>query len=90
MEIPNASQVKYIVRRHEEKALAKQALASGDLGSLESMAHKWKGNGITFGYPELGDLGAKLEIAASEKRVEEVALLVSEFENWVASHPVPL
>src|SRR3954471_19139114 len=89
MEIPNLSQVKYIVRRHEEIRVAKEALQAGDLNSLESMAHKWKGNGATFGFPELGTLGEKLELAASEKRVDDVSQLVGEFESWLHHHPIP-
>ena len=89
MQIPIASQIKYIVRRHEELDVAKQALSKGDLSPIQSMGHKLKGNGATFGFPELGELGAELEEAAAERRVEQITNLMSRFEKWLETHPVP-
>ena len=89
MQIPIASQVKYLVRRHEELGLAKQALRKGDLSPIQSMGHKLKGNGATFGFPELGELGAELEVAAAENHVERISNLMQKFEQWLETHPVP-
>ena len=88
MEIPFANQQKYILRRHEDLKKAKQALAENDLSSIETLGHQWKGNGATFGFPELGKLGAQLETAASAKKKDEVKTLVTEFESWLTDHPV--
>jgi HPt (histidine-containing phosphotransfer) domain-containing protein len=87
MEIPFANQQKYILRRHEDLKKARQALAENDLSSIETLGHQWKGNGATFGFPELGKLGADLENAAAEKRKDLVSNLVSQFETWLSSHP---
>ena len=89
MQIPVASQIKYIVRRHEELGLAKEALSKGDLTPIQSIGHKLKGNGATFGFPELGQLGAELETAAAEKRVEQINSLMTKFEQWLETHPIP-
>jgi HPt (histidine-containing phosphotransfer) domain-containing protein len=89
MEIPLASQIKYLVRRHEELGMAKQALSAGDLSPIQSMGHKLKGNGATFGFPELGELGAELESAAAEHRVERISSLMAKFEQWLETHPIP-
>lgn len=87
MQIPAASQSKYLLRRHEDLKKAKEALENGDLSSIQNMGHQWKGNGATFGYPELGSLGAELETAASENRKEQVEDLVKQFESWLSAHP---
>ena len=89
MQIPIASQIKYIIRRHEELQMARQALSKGDLSPIQSMGHKLKGNGATFGFPELGELGAALEAAAAENRVELISNLMQKFEQWLSGHPVP-
>jgi HPt (histidine-containing phosphotransfer) domain-containing protein len=89
MQIPIASQIKYLERRHEELGIAKQALSKGDLSSLQSMGHKLKGNGATFGFPELGELGAELETAAAENRLDQISSLMNRFEKWLETHPVP-
>lgn len=82
------SQIKYIIRRHEDFKVAKTALNAGDLSTLQTLGHKWKGNGATFGYPELGQLGEQLEIAAANQQLEEVNHLVSQFQTWLVSHPI--
>lgn len=89
MQIPVASQTKYIIRRHEELKMARQALSKGDLSPIQSMGHKLKGNGATFGFPELGELGAELEVAAAENRVEQISALMQKFEQWLSYHPIP-
>jgi HPt (histidine-containing phosphotransfer) domain-containing protein len=89
MEVALHHKVKYIARRHEEWQVAQQALEKRDLPPLMEMGHKWKGNGSTFGFPELGTLGEKLEDAAAEKRLEEVRALIAQFKTWLAAHPVP-
>jgi HPt (histidine-containing phosphotransfer) domain-containing protein len=88
MEIPQASQKKYLIRRHEDLARAKQALLDSDFAVIQSIGHQWKGNGATFGFPELGALGSNLEEAAAEKRIHDVKSLVAEFEIWIKSHPI--
>lgn len=89
MQIPAASQIKYIIRRHEELDMARAALTKGDLSPIQNMGHKLKGNGATFGFPELGELGAELEVAAAENRVDKISALMQKFEQWLSFHPVP-
>jgi len=55
------------------------ALAAEDLAAMRKLAHDIKGVGGGYGYPQITELGAKLEAAAKEGRDEEVAVLVGEF-----------
>lgn len=74
---------KYVQRRGEDLTACKQALENRDFSVIENVGHKMKGNGLTFGYPELADIGRDMENAATNKDWEVVQSKVTEFENWV-------
>ncbi|RST30690.1 Hpt domain-containing protein [Sphingomonas ginkgonis] len=77
-------------RRYREKCAGeleplRAALADGDEQRLRDIGHRFAGNGGTFGYPVLSDLGAALEQAV-EERADQAAIaaaaraLMSELE----------
>lgn len=75
---------KYVERRRKDLEQCLQSLASSDFPVLENVGHKMKGNGITFGFPELSDLGAALEEAARERRFEAAQSQIDRLELWLA------
>jgi HPt (histidine-containing phosphotransfer) domain-containing protein len=64
MEVPSEVLKRYLDRRVVEISACEHALVSKEYASLLKMGHQLKGNGATFGYPALSDLGRKLENAA--------------------------
>lgn len=66
IEIPHEAVMKYIERRKTDVENCRLALQSGNLSLLETVGHQLKGNGITFGFPEISTIGEALEIAAKE------------------------
>lgn len=70
----------YLERRRGDLLKAKQALSEGDFQTLQNMGHQWKGNAETFGFPDLGQLGARIEEAHD---LDKLAELVHEFESWL-------
>jgi HPt (histidine-containing phosphotransfer) domain-containing protein len=73
---------KYVQRRYDDLETCQSALAAKDFPLIENIGHKMKGNGLTFGYPELADIGKEMENAAVKKDFELVADLVSTFAKW--------
>ena len=73
---------KYVQRRSEDLVACKQAIESRDYAVIENIGHKMKGNGLTFGYPELADIGKDLEGAAVEKDIDLIRNKVQSFEKW--------
>jgi HPt (histidine-containing phosphotransfer) domain-containing protein len=73
---------KYVQRRHEDLAACKQALTARDFPIIENVGHKMKGNGLTFGYPELAEIGKDMESSAVAKDIELVTNQVNAFEKW--------
>jgi HPt (histidine-containing phosphotransfer) domain-containing protein len=51
--------------------------------NIEKVGHQLKGNGTTFGHPELSTIGEKLEESAREQNTETLEKSMSEFSDWV-------
>jgi HPt (histidine-containing phosphotransfer) domain-containing protein len=73
---------KYVQRRYEDLVACKNAIATKDYSLIENIGHKMKGNGLTFGYPELADIGKEMENAALKKDFDLVSSQVLAFEKW--------
>ena len=76
---------KYHSRRKDELPVYRKALDTQDFSAIEQIGHKLKGNGITFGFPELSELGTKMETQAQEKNLAQLEDLLRLFEKWVTS-----
>lgn len=74
---------KYVERREGDLKQCHQSLLAKDFPVLENLGHKMKGNGITFGFPELSELGAALEKAARERQTEAVQSEIDRLELWL-------
>jgi len=59
----------FLKRRGEDVDSMRAAFAASDYEAIEKIAHKVKGSGGSFGFPQLSQIGADLELAArSEDR----------------------
>jgi HPt (histidine-containing phosphotransfer) domain-containing protein len=63
-EIPISTKVTYLERRGEELRQMEEALADSNFKLIRELAHRMKGNGTTFGFPEITALGGDLEACA--------------------------
>jgi len=66
MKIHHEAVQKYLYRRFADTIRCYEALSQGDLSILEHMGHQMKGNGTTFGFPEITNIGESLEAAAQK------------------------
>lgn len=73
---------KYVQRRADDLSACKLAVANKDAAVIENIGHKIKGNGLTFGYPELAEIGKDMEAAAVAKDWDLISLKVTTFEEW--------
>ncbi|MEZ0393395.1 MAG: Hpt domain-containing protein [Pseudobdellovibrionaceae bacterium] len=79
----------FILRRHEELKSFLKSLKTSDFQEISRIGHRMKGNGVSFGFPELSSLGEKMENSAKEKNLNQLRFLAVDFTNWVDSHPRP-
>jgi HPt (histidine-containing phosphotransfer) domain-containing protein len=83
----------YLNRRISEIQELKQALNIDDFEVAIRIGHKLKGNGETFGYPEISAIGNILELAAVTKdknkineAIEKLAQIVEESLDSLFRH----
>lgn len=79
----------FLRRRTEDMRVLQEAMAASDFTRVAEVAHKIRGNGATFGFPELTEIAERLELAAKkredvharreieklQKRIDELARL---------------
>jgi len=75
---------KYLTRRQQDLEVCQQALASRDFSRLEMVGHKIKGNGASFGYPELSQLGEVLEESAKCQNQTLAEESIRRFKDWMS------
>jgi len=65
-----------------------QAIAQGNLETVRSIAHKLKGMGGSFGYPEITNIAAEIECLARDQRSDALPTryesLASQIRNIAA------
>ena len=83
--IDSEAREKYTNRRRMDLVRCRECLASQDFSTIETIGHNLKGNGISFGYPELSQLGEQIEHSAKESRADEVRKLVDRLEEWLST-----
>jgi HPt (histidine-containing phosphotransfer) domain-containing protein len=86
MFVPDDMKLRYFERRKHDLDECVRHLQSGDFTFIEKVGHQLKGNGVTFGFPELADIGTELEKAAREGDLGFVSNAVGKFSEWVNEH----
>jgi HPt (histidine-containing phosphotransfer) domain-containing protein len=83
MEVPTEIIAKYVERRRHDLEVCLSFVERQQYKEIEKIAHQLKGNGCTFGYPELSNIGKRLEIAARAKDAKIVEASLVELSKWV-------
>jgi CheY-like chemotaxis protein len=73
----------FIEHRKAEVAMYREALSEGELGRIQSSAHKMKGTGRGYGLDVVSRIGGELEIAAHEMDVPRISALIDELDAYL-------
>lgn len=65
----------FIEARQADLARLDHALVAGDFAAMRAVGHTFRGSSATFGFPEIGRIGAALEEAAARGDREAVEAL---------------
>ena len=84
--IDQEARQKYIERRKADLDRCRQSLNTKDFEAISTIGHNLKGNGISFGFPELSTLGEKLENSAKASDFGRTQQLVDSLETWLQRH----
>ena len=86
MQLPEDLQTRYFERRKRDLQECLLQVTSSNFRYIEKVGHQLKGNGITFGFPELSEIGMALELAAQSGTRAEILAALGELSRWVESH----
>lgn len=84
MEVPSDIMNRYLDRRKRDLEECLSSLSSHNYQDIEKVGHQLKGNGSTFGHPELSVIGKKLELAAQAHDLVSLEKALKEFSEWVS------
>ncbi len=73
----------YIGRRDQDITSLKTSVTEQDFDAISKLGHKLKGNGASFGFDRISELGGLLMNACDCYDITEVKGLVVDFENEV-------
>jgi CheY-like chemotaxis protein/HPt (histidine-containing phosphotransfer) domain-containing protein len=79
----------FLERRRRELVTLREALASDDSQEIRGIGHNLKGVGAGFGYPQIGDFGARLEKAAIDRDAEAMRAVIDELGRFLDAPPPP-
>ena len=86
MEVPSDILSRYMERRKKDLEVCLINLEEENYSELEKVGHQLKGNGLTFGHPDLSSIGSHLEVAAAAQNQKEIELALKDFSFWVNTH----
>lgn len=75
----------YLENRRKEVVELRRMFESQELKSIQNIGHRLKGNGKSYGFARLSEIGAELEIAARDQDVPRVGELIGQLSEFVAS-----
>jgi HPt (histidine-containing phosphotransfer) domain-containing protein len=86
MEVPHEIQIKYLEHRQRDLENCLISLQEERLEEIQKVGHQLKGNGETFGYPELTIIGKELERAVLQHDLSQIENSLQNFATWVHNH----
>ena len=85
MEVPTSLLNKYIQRRVEDLSECQHFLKAREFKEIEKIGHQLKGNGATFGFPEVSEIGSTLERSAAKSDSREIEQALNAFSDWLST-----
>jgi CheY-like chemotaxis protein/anti-sigma regulatory factor (Ser/Thr protein kinase) len=75
---------KFFANRERDVATLRGALAVEDFETIARLGHNMRGNGVSYGFPEVSAIGKRLERAGLRREARVIADQVAKLEEWVA------
>lgn len=72
MEILKEQKIVYLTRRQTELEQLKQSILENSFEFAQTVGHRLKGHGETFGFPHISSIGVIMEKAAQDKDMDKL------------------
>jgi HPt (histidine-containing phosphotransfer) domain-containing protein len=76
---------RYLEHRERDVVELRRALDIADFASISRMGHNFRGNGRSYGFPEVAAMGEALEVAARARSVAGVQEQLEALEAWLTN-----
>jgi histidine phosphotransfer protein HptB len=73
----------FLTRKHADLSKLQSALESGDLAAIATIGHKIKGEGGSFGFDTMSEIGAALEASGRKGESEVARQLVADLDEYL-------
>jgi hypothetical protein len=73
----------FLANRWLDLAKMRDALASSDFATVQTIGHNCKGTGTGYGFPDISSVGSAIETAAKALHADEVEDSLREFERCI-------
>ena len=90
MEPSIEQKIRYLSRRKDEITFLFDYYKESNFEAIGFIAHKIKGNGSTFGYPNLSCIAKDIEIAIAESNFSKLESLFNQLNIFVSSELIRL
>lgn len=76
---------RYVTRRITDVEVCWSALKNHDFKKVAELAHQMKGNGASFGFQPITDIGSELEVAAKNNDADVVSDRIEKLQQYLKS-----
>jgi HPt (histidine-containing phosphotransfer) domain-containing protein len=73
----------FLENRNKDVPILRQAFSDKDLGKLQSVGHSLKGVGGGYGFDMLSEIGADIEIAAKQSKLDVMEELINRLSDYL-------
>jgi HPt (histidine-containing phosphotransfer) domain-containing protein len=75
---------RFLERRRRDVGTLRAALERGDFETIGTLGHNLRGNGVSYGFPDISAMGARLELAAAAGNAVAVRAELASLDAWLA------
>jgi HPt (histidine-containing phosphotransfer) domain-containing protein len=74
----------YLANRQRECVLIEELLVAGRMDEIQSLGHRMKGSGGSYGFDEISEIGEVLELAAQGGEAQTIRSALSVLEKYLS------
>jgi two-component system response regulator HydG len=82
--LPPALIASFVANRRRDVDTMKHGVETNDFAMIARIAHNMRGNGRSYGFPEVGTIGEGIEVAAIAKDAAGLREGIGRLEKWIA------
>jgi HPt (histidine-containing phosphotransfer) domain-containing protein len=90
LELSIEQKIKYLERRKPDIESLYNSINTRSLCEISQIVHKLKGNGATFGYPEISKISREIEDALLNEKFSLVEIYIQQLEKIVSDELLKL